>query len=138
MLRYTIQELAKTLEISRRTIRYYIQRGLLDPPRGSGRGSYYDETHLMRLRYIRDAQLKGIPLAQIDTHTHSDNTTVSSSSDTVSFDSELDVSSGPWTRVTLGPGLELHLSNREISHEHLQTIQKTLNILFPLKKESST
>ena len=62
---YTINELAQCAHVSRRTIRYYVQRGLLAPPNGKGRGSYYTSTHLRHLLYIRDQQLKGIALDQI-------------------------------------------------------------------------
>ncbi|MCK4823506.1 MerR family transcriptional regulator, partial [bacterium] len=30
----------------RRTIRYYIQEGLLEPPAGRGRGGFYYDSHL--------------------------------------------------------------------------------------------
>ena len=62
---YNIEYLVKETGISRRTIRYYIQRGLLPPPLGSRRGSYYTEEHLTRLKLIHELSQQGTPLIQI-------------------------------------------------------------------------
>lgn len=63
--RYTIQELSELTGFSRRTIRYYIQEGLLKPPAGRGRGGYYYDSHLNALSKIRQLQNQGLKLATI-------------------------------------------------------------------------
>ena len=121
--RYSIAQLADLAGINRRTVRYYVQRNLLPPPFGSGRGSYYDERHLERLLEIRDLQLKGIPLSEID----------SSPSPTpapVVFPTEV------WTRIHISKGVELHLCNQDLTEEQLETIKKTLSLLLPIQQES--
>ncbi|WP_369212440.1 MerR family transcriptional regulator [Streptomyces flavofungini] len=45
-------ELAKRAGITVRTVRFYRERGLLQPPRREGRIAWYDEHHLARLRTI--------------------------------------------------------------------------------------
>src|SRR4029450_12323962 len=45
---YAIGELADLGGISRRTIRYYVQEGLLPPPLGLGRGNHYGREQLDR------------------------------------------------------------------------------------------
>ena len=62
---YTIQQLEEASGISRRTIRFYITRGLLRPPEGAKRGSYYVEEHLAVLKEIRRLVNEGYPLMQI-------------------------------------------------------------------------
>jgi len=47
--RYSIAELASAAGISRRAVRYYVQRKIIDPPCGGGRGSYYTEQHLQSI-----------------------------------------------------------------------------------------
>ena len=42
--------------VSRRTVRYYIQRGLLAAPTGVGRGRHYTQGHLDTLIRIRELQ----------------------------------------------------------------------------------
>ena len=59
---YTIGNLCELSGYSRRTIRYYIQEGLLEPPAGRGRGGLYNDSHVARLRQIRKLQNDGVPL----------------------------------------------------------------------------
>lgn len=61
----SIDELADRAEVSRRTVRFYVQRGLLPAPRGLGRGRHYDASHLHALMRIRAWQEAGVPLAVI-------------------------------------------------------------------------
>jgi DNA-binding transcriptional MerR regulator len=62
---YGIKELAELGGVTRRTVRYYVQRGLLPAPLGTGRGPHYTPAHLERLIYIRTLQEAGEPLAEI-------------------------------------------------------------------------
>ena len=62
---YRIKELAELGGVTRRTVRYYVQRGLLPTPLGTGRGPHYTPTHLERLIQIRQLQETGVPLAEI-------------------------------------------------------------------------
>jgi len=63
--RYGIQELVQASGVNRRTIRYYVQLGLLPPPEGAGRGHYYLQDHLERLVWIRDLRQHGRSLGEI-------------------------------------------------------------------------
>ncbi|MEX2395254.1 MAG: MerR family transcriptional regulator [Actinomycetota bacterium] len=61
-----IDELAKRAGVPARTIRYYTQQELLDPPTLRGRVGYYDDAHLDRLRLIKELQEKRfLPLSVI-------------------------------------------------------------------------
>jgi DNA-binding transcriptional MerR regulator len=62
---YTLSELAKLSAVSARTVRYYIQSGLLPAPVGAGPAARYTEAHLDRLRLIRKLQSSHLPLAEI-------------------------------------------------------------------------
>jgi DNA-binding transcriptional MerR regulator len=63
--KYTIDELAELTGYPRRTIRYYVQEGLIAPPAGRGRGGFYYDSHLERLRLIKAYQEKGIRISAI-------------------------------------------------------------------------
>ena len=63
--KYSILELVQASGVARRTIRYYVQRGLIPPPEGAGRGHFYQSVHLERLLQIRDLQDQGVPLEEI-------------------------------------------------------------------------
>jgi DNA-binding transcriptional MerR regulator len=62
---YEIAELAEKSGTTIRTIRYYLQQGLLPSPTGTGPGARYGMGHLARLRLIRGLQREHLPLAEI-------------------------------------------------------------------------
>lgn len=62
---YSIDELAALAELPRRTVRYYIQQGLVDRPIGEKRAAYYTATHLEQLLTIRKWQHAGLSLERI-------------------------------------------------------------------------
>ncbi len=60
-----LEEVAKAAGVSPRTVRYYIQRGLLPPPRFRGPDTAYGDEHVTRLRAIRRLQDAYWPLDAI-------------------------------------------------------------------------
>ena len=63
--RYTIDELTALTGFSRRTIRFYVEKGLVEPPAGRGRGGLYGDPQLQALRRIDAARKEGRSLASI-------------------------------------------------------------------------
>lgn len=63
--RYTLDDLAALTELPRRTVRYYIQQGLIDRPVGEKRAAYYTAAHLDQLLTIRKWQQAGLSLERI-------------------------------------------------------------------------
>jgi DNA-binding transcriptional MerR regulator len=63
--RYTARELAALCGVSERTVRYYVEEGLLPPPASRGRGANFEADHLTRLRLIRAMQQAGNDLESI-------------------------------------------------------------------------
>ena len=68
MRKYSIAEISEKTGLSRRTIRYYLQRGLVPSPLGAGRGRFYTEDHLDQIRKIIELQSKGMFLDEIARH----------------------------------------------------------------------
>jgi DNA-binding transcriptional MerR regulator len=62
---YDLPELASAADVTQRTIRYYVQQGLLPAPDPRGPATRYDERHLERLRLIKLLQREHLPLAEI-------------------------------------------------------------------------
>lgn len=60
-----LPELADRAGVSIRTVRYYIQQGLLAAPESRGPGAHYTEEHLERLLLIKRLQREHLPLAEI-------------------------------------------------------------------------
>ena len=60
-----LTDLARRAGVPPRTVRYYVQRGLLSAPRFRGPDTAYDEEHLLRLQAIRRLQERFFPLDAI-------------------------------------------------------------------------
>lgn len=64
-MEYKVSELAKKAGVTKRTIHYYISKGLLLPPDGNGVNSLYNDKHLERLLLIKKLQSEYMPLNKI-------------------------------------------------------------------------
>jgi DNA-binding transcriptional MerR regulator len=62
---YTAAELADAGGITKRNLRAYRERGLLDPPNMHGRKGYYGPGHLAQLRTVRALLSRGLSLSEI-------------------------------------------------------------------------
>ncbi|MFI6443948.1 MerR family transcriptional regulator [Kitasatospora sp. NPDC050543] len=62
---YRVEELAEAAGITTRTLRFYRERKLLQPPRKEGRIAWYGEAHLARLRVIAELLERGHTLGGI-------------------------------------------------------------------------
>ena len=62
---YDLNELCLRAKVTPRTVRYYIQQGLLPSPGTLGPATRYNQGHLDRLRLIRNLQREHQPLAEI-------------------------------------------------------------------------
>lgn len=108
---YGVEELAERAGVSRRTVRYYVQRGLLPPPTGLGRGKHYTEQHLATLIRIRDQQAAGVALEAMGDKPRVETAV---SPQTI------------WTRVQLADGVELHLRDRRLSAQQLERLMTAI------------
>lgn len=63
--RYSVGELSEAADVSRRAVRFYVQRGLLAAPIGVGRGAYYTAAHLERLVALKQLQEGGMSLDEV-------------------------------------------------------------------------
>ena len=64
-LKYKVSELAEKAGVTKRTIHYYISKGLLLPPDGTGINSLYNDEHLERILLIKKLQAEYMPLNKI-------------------------------------------------------------------------
>ncbi len=101
----SVGELADRGQVSRRTVRFYVQRGLLPPPHGGGRGSYYDEGHLARLIAIRQLQESGVPLDEVALRLEGG--VLAASPVRAERAEPTAPASETWRRLAIAPGLEL-------------------------------
>lgn len=122
--KHSIGDLADLAGVSRRTIRYYVQRGLVPPPLGAGRGHYYTGEHLQRLLSIRLLQDRGLSLEAIerqqagpppdaDTAARSRSRRAPDAADAPQAPGQTPAGPPPdlslWTRIGIAEGAELHI-----------------------------
>jgi DNA-binding transcriptional MerR regulator len=63
--RYTIADLEERTGLPARTIRYYVQQGLIPPAHGRGPSATYDESHMLRLQAVESLKEQRMSLAEI-------------------------------------------------------------------------
>lgn len=120
----SIGELAERADVSRRTIRFYVQRGLIAPPEGGGRGAHYTPEHLERLLAVKRLQEVGIPLEVI-----------------LQRLGPPEAASAPppppsphpgpetWRRVALAPGVELLVRDHALSESAIEDLIRTTRLI---------
>jgi DNA-binding transcriptional MerR regulator len=102
--RYAPDDLAKLGGVNRRTVRYYVQEGLLPTPHGVGRGNHYGPEHLERLLKVKALQEGGRSLDEIRRIL---NHKTKGHEEPEPPQPERSV----WRRLTLAPGVELNVSS---------------------------
>jgi DNA-binding transcriptional MerR regulator len=121
---YTIDELSELTGFSRRTIRYYIQEGLLEPPAGRGRGGFYYDSHLEKLLHIKSLQGKGLSLATILKSLKTGEAESPSSSREV------------WIKYEVVPGFDINV-RRELEQQESKKIIETIRVARAILEEKN-
>lgn len=63
--RYNLTELSEITQISPRTLRFYMTKGLVDKPLGARKTAYYIQTHLQQILTVINWQKEGLSLDEI-------------------------------------------------------------------------
>ena len=63
--KFTLEEICTLVEMNKRKIRFYIQKGLVDRPNGTGKGAFYAHRHLEQILTIRKWKEAGLSLERI-------------------------------------------------------------------------
>jgi DNA-binding transcriptional MerR regulator len=100
--RFHLDELAALAGVSARTVRFYIQNGLLARPEGAKRGSYYLARHLEALLRIRRWSDAGLGLDRI-------RELVGGALDDPPPRKVAPGTVEVWSRVTIADGFEVHI-----------------------------
>jgi len=130
---FNLDELSQLTGQSMRSIRYYIQIGLLEKPTGVGRGSHYTSKHLNQLLEIRKWQQAGLSLERIQELLQAPD-----SADSLPLKPERKAGTlEVWSHLVIAEGVELMIDpNRaELSPEQVRALaQAVMKSLSELKK----
>lgn len=108
-VRYSLDELCNLVGLSKRTIRYYMQEGLVSRPEGRKRGSYYLDTHLQQIRKIQAWQKAGYSLDRIRELLADGATPGETLAPLRPQRGEVQV----WSRIHIAPGVELAIDPQQ-------------------------
>jgi DNA-binding transcriptional MerR regulator len=93
-----IDDLCRLTGLTRRTVRFYIQKGLLEKPNGEKKGAWYSQEHLERLARIRQLSASGLSLdavaRQLDDSVDAGGNTPAAMPGTVTVKSHITVARG--------------------------------------------
>ena len=119
---YSIDQLSAKTGYSIRTIRYYVQEGLLWPPAGRGRGGFYYDSHLQRLLEIRALQAQGLKLAGIQEMLDRGD------APTPAMEREI------WVKCPVVPGFEIHIT-KDVEEKERRKIDEIIRIAKSILEE---
>lgn len=114
--RYAVGDLAALGGVSRRTVRYYVQEGLIPPPTGLGRGHHYGPGHLDALLRVKAMQESGQTLDDIRRSLQGRSgpvgrTARSRSPSPALPPAEPAPAHSLWQRVSIAAGVEVHIAS---------------------------
>ena len=122
----SIGDLADAAGVRRRAERFCVQQGLLQSPKGRGRGRHYDQSHLTRLHRIGELQAAGHSLDAIRR--------ILEGGDVAELPApapgpsrrppRASLSAQLWTRLRLGEGVELHYD----AARHNPTVEQLMQL----------
>ncbi len=141
---YKLDELARAAGTSVRTIRYYVQRGLLPAPQFRGKDTAYDHAHLVRLRAIRRLQDDYLPLdaiaAELERRTPEEVERLADGRDAPAAPAPKPAPRPPatpdawrtWHRVEIAPGIELSVADDAPVHSR-ELFERAVAVLEAMK-----
>lgn len=144
---YKLDELARAAGTSPRTVRYYVQRGLLPPPVFKGKDSAYGRDHRVRLEAIKKlqgdylpldaiaAELEGKAIEEIEAIAKSKPRPVPSSDESRGQTVVVTplVRADAWRRHEIARGLEVHLAD-DASPDTKALAEKILKLISSLQE----
>lgn len=123
--RLSLDDLATLAGLTSRTVRYYIQQGLVSRPEGAKRGAYYQRRHVEQLLLIRRWTDAGLSLDRIRELV---NGAPQDPPPRGAHPGSVEV----WSRVTLADGLEVHVEpgRASLAPEQVRALVRGLTELY--------
>jgi len=135
---FVLDEICALVEMNKRTVRYYIQKGLVDRPEGIGKGAFYRYTHLEQLLAIRKWKVAGLSLDRIqDILAHEKNGGTMEQPVPPPLP-KIQGTVEVWSHMHVGDGIELHIEPRRsgLNPEQVRDLFKEImSIVNKIRKE---
>lgn len=123
--RLSIDQVASLTGLTARTVRYYIQQGLVSRPEGAKRGAYYERRHVEQLLLIRRWTDAGLSLDRV-------RELLAGAPEDPPRRPVPPGSVEVWSRVTVADGLEVHLEpgRADLSPDQVRSFVRSLAALY--------
>lgn len=134
--RLSLAEVCGLTGMSMRTVRFYIQKGLVDRPVGERKAAYYTPEHVRQLLQISKWKRAGLSLEAIGGLMREEG-----DPSTVPVPEPAPGSVQVWSRVMLGPGVELHLdpARAGLTGEQVRELaERVLNVLGEIQEKNNS
>lgn len=131
---YSLDELSALVELPRRTVRYYIQLGLVDRPEGETRAARYSQTHVDQLLMVRKWTLAGLSLERIREMKEA------GPEPALPLPTRRPGSVEVWSHLLIAEGVELLIEPRQadLAPEQVrQLLRRTIEALHQIRKDPS-
>jgi DNA-binding transcriptional MerR regulator len=124
-VRLSLNELANLTAVSPRTIRFYMQQGLVSRPEGAKRGAHYVRRHVEQLLMIRRWTEAGVSLDRI-------RELIAGAPDESPPQRVRPGTVEVWSRLSLADGLEVHLepARAGLSPEQVRTFVRDITAAY--------
>jgi DNA-binding transcriptional MerR regulator len=126
--RHTLNELCTLVDIPKRTVRFYVENGVVDRPEGIKRGAYYTQKHVEQLLEIKKWQQAGLSLERIKDLLNDLDCGASLPPQKQRQPGDVDV----WSHIFLQDGVELLIEPRRsgLSPEQVNRISQVLQAML--------
>lgn len=118
---FSLEELCSLVDMSKRKIRFYIQKGLVDSPKGTGKGAYYTHRNLEQLLTVRKWKEAGLTLDRIQDLLESESQETDSGTPVPPPRPKQPGSIEVWSHLLISDGIELHVEPNRSSLTPEQT-----------------
>ncbi|RJR21413.1 MAG: MerR family transcriptional regulator [Desulfobacteraceae bacterium] len=136
---FTIDDICSLVEMTKRTVRFYIQKGLLERPLGTGKGAYYTHSHLEQLLEIRKWKEAGLSLERIEEIVAAKREGSEYGRPTPPPARRKRGSVEVWSHIIIDDGVEIHLEpgRSGLSPEEVRKVAAEMTRLYRRIKEGS-
>jgi len=136
--KFTIDEVCALVEMNKRKVRFYIQKGLVDRPEGIGKGAFYTHTHLEQLLAIRKWKAAGLTLDRIQEIFDSEKGAFQSEKPLPPPILKKQGSVEVWSHLHIDDGVELHIEpgRAGLSPDQVRTLfRKIINVYRTIREK---
>ncbi|MFZ1986446.1 MAG: MerR family transcriptional regulator [Desulfatitalea sp.] len=135
--KFTLEEICALVETNKRTVRYYIQKGLVERPEGMGKGASYTHVHLEQLLAIRKWKAAGLSLERIQEILANEKGVMSSDKPVPPPLLKKQGTVEVWSHLFIDDGIELHIEPRRagLTPDQVRALFQEVMNLYKKSKE---